>query len=171
MVDAFSNALTGRSGRSDGAARHARASRVLTVIFTTAVIVSVIHYTDNYVNFNDYPQPDQVDLPAAGIWSAWIAFTAVGLAGYLLFLRSPSVLALALLAIYSGSGLVGILHYSVDGAFQMPWWRQAHVCADILCGFAMITFVFWARTYLRDLISPAAGRRGPLSHEMKEVHE
>jgi hypothetical protein len=145
----------------DSSERRERASRILTMVFTTAALVSVIHYTDNYLNFHDYPQPDNVTLPRAGVWSAWIAFTAAGLAGYLLFRRGPSALALLLLALYSGSGIVGVGHYLVEGAIQMPWWRQAHVCADILSGFAMITFVLWSRTYLRDLIYHADRFKGP----------
>jgi hypothetical protein len=47
------------------------------------------------------------------------------------------------LAVYSGSGLVGFGHYTVEGATAMPAWRQAHIVADILCGLAMITLALW----------------------------
>jgi hypothetical protein len=122
---------------------HARAVRILTGIFAVAVVVSVVHYTDNSVNFNDYPQPRAVTLPNVVI-EAWLAFTAVGVAGYLLFRRRPSDLALVLLAAYSGSGVIGIGHYLVPGATSMPWWRQVHVCLDIACGIAMLSFALWA---------------------------
>jgi hypothetical protein len=135
---------------------HRRAVRILTVILAVAVVVSIVHYTDNYVNFDDYPQSTasrSVSSPA-GVLVAWFAFTAAGLAGYLLFRRGPSTLALALLAVYSGSGLVGIGHYTVPGATSMPWWRQAHVCFDIASGIAMFSFVIWAaRARRRDPVS------------------
>jgi hypothetical protein len=124
---------------------HRRAVRILSVIFAVAVVVSIIHYTDNYVNYHDYPQSRTLPNPSAAlVLGAWFAFTAAGLAGYLLFRRSPSNLALILLAAYSGSGLVGIGHYLVPGATSMPWWRQAHVCFDIACGIAMFSFAMWA---------------------------
>jgi len=105
------------------------------------VMVSIVHYTDNYVNWQDYPEPN----PSAGaVLAAWFGFTAAGLAGYLLFRRRPSVLALALLAAYSGSGLIGIGHYLVPEATSMPWWRQVGVSLDIASGIAMLTFVIWA---------------------------
>ena len=95
--------------------------RVLTVIFAVAVLVSIVHYTDNYVNYADYPEPRSGPNPSqALVLGAWFAFTAAGLAGYLLFRRGPSTLALVLLAAYSGSGLVGIGHYLVPGATSMP---------------------------------------------------
>ena len=124
---------------------HARAVRILSAIFAVAVVVSIVHYTDNAVNFGDYPEaPSYVPTSAAIVAGFWFAFTAAGLAGYLLFRRGPSDLAVLLLAAYSGSGLVGIGHYLVPGATSMPWWRQAHVCLDIACGIAMFAFALWA---------------------------
>jgi hypothetical protein len=125
------------------------------VIFSVAVVVSIIHYTDNCLNYHDYPQSRTLPNPSAGlVLGSWFGFTAAGLAGYLLFRRSPSDAAFILLATYSGSGLVGIGHYLIPGATSMPWWRQAHVCLDITCGIAMFSFAMWA---------VRARRRGPLS--------
>ena len=124
---------------------HRKAVRNLSVILAVAVAVSIVHYTDNSVNIDDFPEP-----PNALPWSAesvlvsWFGFTVPGLAGYLLFRRSPSTLALVLLAFYSGSGLIGIGHYLVPGATSMPWWRQGHVILDITCGIAMFSFALWA---------------------------
>lgn len=124
---------------------HRRATRVLTVLLTAAVAVSVVHYADNYFNYSAFPQSDTIPNPSKGLVGAsWFVFTLAGLAGYLLFRRAPSTLSLALLAFYSGSGLVGFGHYSVDGAFDMPWGRQTHVVADILLGLGLFAFVVWA---------------------------
>ena len=124
---------------------HRRAVRILSWIFAVAVVVSIVHYTDNYVNYDDYPEPRSGPNPSAGlVLGAWFGFTAAGLAGYLLFRRRPSVLALVLLAAYSGSGLIGIGHYLVPEATSMPWWRQVHVGLDIAAGIAVFTFVIWA---------------------------
>jgi hypothetical protein len=117
---------------------------MLTVLLATAIAVSVVHYTDNYVNYSDFPQGDGPNPSAGLVLGAWFAFTAAGIAGYVLFRREPSTLALVLLAFYSGSGLVGFGHYTVPGAFDMPAAREAHVIADILLGLAMFGFVIWA---------------------------
>ena len=137
---------------------HRRAVRVLGAIFAFAVVVSIVHYTDNSVNLEDYPKaPSGVPSSAAVIVGFWFAFTASGLAGYLLFRRAPTDLALLLLAAYSGSGLVGIGHYLVPGATSMPWWRQAHVCLDIASGMAMFTFALWvARARRRGDVAQVA---------------
>ena len=124
---------------------HRRAIRLLTVLLAAAVAVSVVHYTDNVVNYADFPQDGPLPDPSRWLVGAsWFAFTAAGIAGYVLFRREPSTLALSLLAVYSGSGLVGFGHYTVPGAFDMPALRQAHVIADILLGLGMFAFVVWA---------------------------
>jgi hypothetical protein len=135
----------GTTRPSDRAGEHRRALRVLTLLMCVAVAVSVIHYCDNYFNYRDYPRSSTLPNPnAASILTAWLAFTAAGLAGYALFRRASSALALVLLAVYSGSGLIGIAHYVVPGATGMPWWRQAHVVLDIACGVAVLAFTLRA---------------------------
>jgi hypothetical protein len=124
---------------------HRRAVRTLTALMAVAVAVSIVHYTDNYVNYADFPQASgAASYSKASVAVAWFAFTAAGVAGYLLFRRAPSNLALALLAIYSGSGLIGIGHYTVAGATSMPWYRQLDVVLDIACGVAVFAFAVWA---------------------------
>jgi hypothetical protein len=108
-----------------------------------AILVSIVHYVDNTFNYDDYPQPTSGPAPSQGLVAfAWFFFTAFGVAGYVLLSRARETAAAICLAVYSGSGLVGIGHYMVKGATDMVWWRQAHVVADILCGVAMIAFAF-----------------------------
>ena len=122
-----------------------RAITLLTALLGVALAVSIVHYADNYLNYAEYPQsPTGPDPSASLILAGWFIFTAAGLAGYLLFRRDAGRLALLLLAFYAGSGLVGLGHYTVPGALDMPWWRHAHVVADIACGIAVLAFVVWA---------------------------
>jgi hypothetical protein len=114
-------------------------------LVVVAVLVSIVHYTDNYFNYDDYPQPSSGPAPSAAVVGlAWFFFTAFALAGVHLYSTGRIRPAAICLAIYSGSGLVGIGHYTVPGATDMPWWRQAHVIADISCGIAVLAFAVWA---------------------------
>ncbi len=118
--------------------------RLLPVLLIAAVAVSVVHYADNYLNYDDYPQPTSGPAPSRTlIGLAWFAFTAIGIAAYLAFRDRRERIGAALLAVYSGSGLVGIGHYTVDMGGQ-PWWRHAHIVADIACGVALLAFAAWA---------------------------
>ena len=139
-----------------------RATRVLCWLLGIAVLVSVVHYADNYVNYDDYPVPDpdsSLPVPSAAIVAiGWFVFTAFGAVGLLLWFRRHITSAAIALTAYSVSGLIGIAHYLVPGATDMVWWRQTHVVADILCGAAILGFALWAAKNSDDLIPPGAKR-------------
>lgn len=122
------------------------AMRPLRALLIAAVAVSVVHYADNYINFADYPDASDAPVPAPGrtlIGLSWFMFTAFAIAAYLAFRAGRHRAGAALLAVYSGSGLVGLGHYTVDMSGQ-PWWRHAHIVADIACGLALLAFALWA---------------------------
>lgn len=121
-----------------------RALERLRPLLVAAVAVSIVHYADNVVNYADYPDPTSGPDPSREvIAAAWFVFTAFGIAAYLLVARERFHAAGVCLAVYAGSGLVGIGHYNVPGAGDMPWWRHAHIIADILLGFVLLTFALW----------------------------
>ena len=128
------------------------AMRVLTVVFWTAVAVSVVHYTDNYVNYSAFPQVEDGLNPSRPVVPiAWFVFTPAGIAGYLAFRRGRLRPAALLLGFYSTSGLVGIGHYVAPGMTDAVWWRQAHVVADIALGAAVLACAVWIARRSREL--------------------
>ncbi|GAA3524840.1 hypothetical protein [Nocardioides daeguensis] len=137
-----------------------RATRVLCWLLGIAVLVSVVHYVDNYVNYDDYPVPGPdaaVPAPSARLVAiGWFVFTAFGAAGLLLWFRRHITSAAVALTGYSVSGLIGLAHYTVAGATDMVWWRQLHVVADIVCGAAVLGFALWAAKHAGVLIPPGA---------------
>ncbi|MBM7518242.1 hypothetical protein [Nocardioides nitrophenolicus] len=142
-----------------------RATRVLCWLLGIAVLVSVVHYVDNYVNYDDYPVPGPdaaVPAPSATLVAVgWFVFTAFGAVGLLLWFRRHITSAAVALTGYSVSGLIGVAHYTVPGATDMVWWRQAHVLADIVCGAAVLGFALWAAKNSDELIPPGAKPPAP----------
>ncbi len=128
-------------------------------LLVVAFLVSVVHYVDNYVNYDDYPVPDgdsSVPVPSATlVVVGWFVFTASGVLGAWLWHRRRTTAASFALMGYSISGLIGVGHYAAPGAFDMVWWRQTHVVADILCGVAIAVFAVWAARHAVG--APAAG--------------
>jgi hypothetical protein len=121
-----------------------RALRVLRVLLAVAVLVSIVHYVDNVANYDDFPVPPSGRAPSRTVVAAaWFLLTPFALAGLLLLRRRRLGAAAACLAVYSASGLVGLGHYTVPGATDMVWWRQAHIIADIACGAAVLAFAVW----------------------------
>ncbi|HWM00194.1 MAG TPA: hypothetical protein VNP20_22840 [Nocardioidaceae bacterium] len=142
-------------------ASHPRARQLLLALFGTAFVVSVVHYADNVVDCADYPQTGPAGPPAPSatlIGAAWFLFTAAGLLGIGLFVRGQIVAAAWALTGYAVSGLVGLGHYAAPDAAAMPWWRQAHVLADILCGVLILGFAIWSVVALRPEVASGRAR-------------
>ena len=112
--------------------------RTITVIVLVAIAVSVVHYTDNYTAYEAYPRSDTLPNPSAAVvGGAWFVFTAFALSGLYFLWNGRRRAAGISLALYSGSGLVGIGHYLAGGTGDFPWWRHAHIVADITLGVAV----------------------------------
>ncbi|MFD1826261.1 MULTISPECIES: hypothetical protein [Mumia] len=123
-----------------------RGATVLLWLVGAAFVVSVIHYIDNVANYSSYPQPGSDGLPAPSaevIAASWFVFTLCGVLGVIAFFRHRRAACVVGLAFYSVSGLIGIGHYTVEGATDMVWWRQTHVVVDILVGVALLAFAVW----------------------------
>ena len=130
--------------------------QLLLSLLAVAVLVSIVHYVDNVANYADYPDPTSGPAPSQVLIAiSWFAFTVFGASGLVLFARGRISAAAVCLAVYSISGLVGLGHYAVPGATDMPWWRQLHIVADIACGIAILTFAVWA--VRRNRARPAIG--------------
>ena len=119
--------------------------KLLNIVFFAAVASSLVHYTDNYLAFERFPNGGPgPEVTADSIWIAWVVFTVFGVAGYRLYRRSQIRLGAALLAVYSGSGLIGLAHYPAPGMSELAWWRHVHIWVDIVCGVAVLAFAVWS---------------------------
>jgi hypothetical protein len=123
---------------ADESATHGLVRAVRTLV-ALALAVSVVHYLDNTVNYADFPEPTSGPAPSrALVGASWFLFAAAAVAAWRALDRRRFTAAAVLLALFSVSGLVGLGHYTVPGATDMPWWRQAHVVVDIACGVALL---------------------------------
>jgi hypothetical protein len=114
-------------------------------LLAIAIPLSLVHYTDNAVNFDAYPQGSLagVDITQTVVWTSWIVFAIAGIVGYGMY-RAGNQLGLLLTAVFSGSGLVSIGHYSVPGMSQVAAWRHVFIWVDIIWGAAIFGFTLWA---------------------------
>ena len=86
--------------------------RVLGVLLLLYASASLLHFMHNAEFLASYPH-----LPAAWtraeVYAAWLAMTAVGLTGWVLFVRGLPRTGLALLGVYAALGLGSLGHYMV----------------------------------------------------------
>ncbi|WP_222854217.1 hypothetical protein [Fodinicola acaciae] len=121
-----------------------RGQRVLLVILIANIVSTGLHYTDNFLRVDRYPQPALVPLVATqiAIVVAWPVLTVVGLLGYRHFLRGRTWPARACLLIYSFTGLVSLGHFT-SGVPSVEWYWFSTIITDGLAGLALWVFVGW----------------------------
>ena len=127
-----------------------RAQTLLTWLLAVAIAVSVVHYADNYFNYEDFPHGSGPEPSAGLVLAAWFILTPLGIAGWIFFRRGDPATAGLLLMAYSFSGLVGLGHFTVGGMTEEPAWRLAHVVADIVLGAAIFAFGLWSFLSVRE---------------------
>jgi hypothetical protein len=131
-------------------------ANVLTGLLLASVISTAVHYTDNYVAFASYPGSEKIS--RADVPISWVALTAVGIAGYVLYRRGRRLaVAHGLLATYALTGLTTPLHYLAGSPSELPLWRNFSIMCDGLTGLAVLAYT--VRSGDRSL-----RRNGALSH-------
>jgi hypothetical protein len=119
---------------------------VFRVVLVAAFIVSVVHYTDNYVRFDEYPNdmPDLVTRPS--IPAAWVVFTGFAIAAYVFYEQGQRGRAAICLAVYSVSGLIGPLHYTSGALSEFDAFQHFNIATDSVAGVACLAMAVWLAT-------------------------
>jgi hypothetical protein len=117
-----------------------RSTRLLTGLLIAAVLASIVHYVDNVVRYEEYA-PDGAGLITAPVIAAsWWFFTAFGAWGYVNFRRGEPHRAAVGLAVYSISGLIGLVHYTTVSPSDFDLLQNTFVVLDVLLGAAILAF-------------------------------
>lgn len=124
-----------------------RATTVLRALLALAVTVSVLHYGDMTLRFDDYVAPDP-SFPGSLVthWLvpvSWVVFTAVGLLGYLRFRAGRWPIAAALIGAYSAQGLVDVGHYQDLSPADLSAFQNTTIVGGVVVGVAVLGFAIW----------------------------
>lgn len=107
---------------------------------------SLLHFAHNAEYLADYP-----NLPAwisrASVYFSWCAISAIGLCGYLLYLRSRSPLGLLLLAVYTTIGFDGLLHYGRAPISAHTLSMNLTIFTEVVCAALALGAVLWLVAY------------------------
>ena len=136
----------------------------LTVVrtgFMTALLLSVVHYIDNTVRFDDYTGGKKGFVTRGMIPLSWVLFTAAGVAGYRALKQGNRGLGGSLLGVYSVSGLIGLGHYTTVSPRDFDWFQNTFIALDFLAGLSV--FVLAVRIVTTRSVSrpPTTTGRSP----------
>ncbi|MGH2741139.1 MAG: hypothetical protein ACRDLY_03365 [Thermoleophilaceae bacterium] len=120
-----------------------RGQAALSAILAFAIVSTGLHYSHNFVELDSYPGAGGADGIRPAILLSWPLLTAVGLAGYRLYLRRRFGPAYACLLAYAWLGLTTPAHF-LDGSPDIaPFW-YATIFTDALAGLAIVAFTGWS---------------------------
>lgn len=111
------------------------------VVLAVAIVSTIVHYTDNFIRIDEYPQPHWVN--HAVIPLAWSLLTAVGIAGYLFLRKGRYGIAGACLLVYSYTGLSSLAHYQYGAWSEFGPTMHAGILLDGATGAAVFTIALW----------------------------
>lgn len=131
--------------------------RTLFRVLLAGVVLTTVHYTDNYLYFDEYPQPES--LRRWQVYAAWLVLTSVGIAGYRLYERGRTSAAYVCLVVYSYTGLSSLGHYLYGALDEFSLKQHAFILVDGVTGAAVLAFVAWSASTLRrrEGSTPAVG--------------
>jgi len=117
------------------------ARQILPWILILYAAATLLHFAHNAEYLAQYP-----NLPASwsrvDVYAAWSFLTALGVAGYVLYLRDHRVSGLTFLAAYAGLGFGGLLHYTRasmahhSAIMNVTIWAEAAAAALLLVNVA-----------------------------------
>lgn len=127
-------------------------------VLAAGIVLTTVHYADNYLYFEEYAQP--ASLRPWQVYTGWLLLTAIGIAGYRLYASGRELPAYVCLVVYSYTGLSSLGHYLYGALGEFSAKQHVFILVDGLSGSAVVAFVVWSALTLRrarEGSTPAVG--------------
>jgi hypothetical protein len=121
---------------------------LLRILLIACVISTAIHFTDNYLYIEQYPQPGWITPPS--VYLSWIIATLVGIVGYWLYISQRFWLSYGCLALYSFLGMDSLGHYLYGAMSEFTPKMHFFIVTDGIAGLAILGFTLWSSLILRE---------------------
>ena len=108
----------------------------------TNIIITSLHYTDNALFVNVYPEPEWITI--SGIFMTWGIMTAIALISYWFYYQQNYLLSYLTLVIYSITGLSSPTHYLYGAMSEFSPKMHLLIVTDFLAGLVVIGFIIWS---------------------------
>lgn len=122
--------------------------QLLLSLLLISIVSTMIHYTDNFIFFDQYPQPDWITLPS--IYISWVILTAIGITGYGLYRVRNFGLAYLCLFLYSLTGLSSLGHYLYGDLSEFSAKMHLLIWTDACTGLGILGFTLWSGLLLKE---------------------
>ena len=106
------------------------------------IAITSMHYTDNAIFLEDYPEPSWIT--TSGVFISWVIMTSIAIMSYWLYARQNFWSSYLFLSIYSITGLSSPAHYLYGELSQFSVKMHAFIWSDVVAGLLVLGFVIWS---------------------------
>ena len=121
---------------------------LLLILLIINIVITAFHYTDNFINFSDYPAPEW--MTPQSIYQSWIILTIIGITGYIFYCKNNLWLAYTCLSIYSLTGMFSPGHYVFKTTENFSLKMHIFIWLDFIAGISMVSFIIWSILFLKE---------------------
>ncbi|MCU0535736.1 MAG: hypothetical protein MUD14_17740 [Hydrococcus sp. Prado102] len=121
---------------------------LLLLILIASIISTSLHYTDNAIFVDRYPEPEW--FTTSGVFMTWAIMTLVGILGYWLYTQEKFWASYLFLSVYSFTGLSSPAHYFYGAMSVFSTKMHALIWSDALTGLLVLGFAIWSALLNKD---------------------
>jgi hypothetical protein len=120
-------------------------------------VLTLFHFTDNFVSVEDYPRPDwqSATFVQVGVLVTWPLFAAFGVLGYRNYRRGRFPQAHIYLIASSYLGLISLLHFTAGPPDELTTRGLVSVLIDGVAGATVLGVTIWSILARRREVSAA----------------
>ncbi|NJM68840.1 MAG: hypothetical protein HC862_00715 [Scytonema sp. RU_4_4] len=119
----------------------------LLLLLAINIFASILHYTDNFLFFKNYPG---LGTNPHVVYIAWLILTPFGLAGYRQYRKGNFWTAYLCLCIYSMTSIGGLAHYLFASMWSFSWKMNALIWFEALAGITLLSFTIYSSLLLKE---------------------
>jgi hypothetical protein len=130
--------------------------QTLKILLIACIVSTAIHFTDNYLYIEQYPEPDWIT--PSSIYLSWSVWTVIGIVGYWLYKYQKFWLAYLCLVCYSFCGLDSLGHYLYGALTEFSPKMHFFILTDGITGLCILAFTLWSSLILREQFAESGPR-------------
>lgn len=127
---------------------HQQRQTLLLVLLIVNIILSILHYTDNLIHFDAYPEPDWFSPYLTD--SIWWVMTPLGIAGFLFYRKEMFRKAYIGLYGYALLSQLTLGHYVVAPIWELSLKMNSLILLEAWAAIPIVGFTLWSQFILRE---------------------
>ncbi|BAY30448.1 hypothetical protein NIES2107_22930 [Nostoc carneum NIES-2107] len=112
------------------------------------IVASILHYSDNIIFFNQYPEPAWFTPQITD--SCWLVMTPLSLAGYYQYIKRSFNSAYLCLYIYIIMSQLTLGHYIITPMWELSIKMNTLILFESIATIPLLAFVAWSQLLLKE---------------------